>query len=85
MPLFCQGVTIVPEPDLVELGEALADAGPSDVLTAMAAGGEVDPDDAFRFINTDLRIAAGMDDRAHLLLDAAHTRLVEAFPQLWAG
>lgn len=86
MPLYVHGTTIVPEPDVIELGDLLTDVAPDAVLTAMAAGGaDVDPDDAFRMINTDLRFAAGTNDRAHDLLDAAHTRLITAFPDLWSG
>ena len=83
MPLFCQGHSIVTDGELVELARHVNVESPT--LTAMAVGGEdVTPDEAFRLLNVDLRLAALADDVVHDLLDRATGRLQSAFPAVLA-
>src|SRR4051794_10952456 len=81
VPLFCQGVNVITDGELVELGRRVPYTSPT--LTAMAVGGaDVTPDDAFRILDIDLRLAALADDRAHDLLDRGLDRLQAAFPEV---
>lgn len=79
MPLFCQGHRVLTDGELLELGRLVDYTSPT--LTAMAVGGEdVDPDEAFRLLDIDLRVASGADPRVRDLVNRGLDRLHAAFP-----
>lgn len=63
-----------------ELTRRLAHNVTSSTLTAMTAGGDVAPVEAHRTLDIDVGLAAGGDERVHVLLDLAMNRLEVAFP-----
>lgn len=63
-----------------ELTRRLAHSVASPTLTAMTAGGDVAPVEAHRTLGIDVGLAAGGDERVHVLLDQAQNRLEVAFP-----
>ena len=81
MNLSCQGVTVLTAGELVELTQRMANVT-SPALTAMSAGGEVTPTEAYACLDIELRLAAEGDDVVHDLLDRGLDRLERAFPQL---
>jgi len=82
VPLFCQGVKLLTDSELVELSRTGADFT-SPVLTAMAVGGEdVTPDDAFLLLDVTWRLNSLPDERGHELLNRGLDRLQAAFPSV---
>lgn len=84
MPLFCHGRKIVTDGELVALGQRVDHT--SATLTAMAVGGEdVDPDEALRTFDIDLRLSSLGDPEVMAICDRAVDRLSAAFPGLFSA
>lgn len=80
MNLMCQGVVVLSAGEWVELTRRLAHNVTSSTLTEMTLGGDVSPVEAHRTLDIDVGLAAGGDERVHVLLDHAMDRLELAFP-----
>lgn len=84
MPLFCKGLKVVTDGELVALGQRLDYNSP--VLTAMAVGGEdVTPDEAARLFDIELRLASLGDEVVGEIIDRALALLITAFPELFSA
>ncbi len=84
MPLFCQGHMIITDGELVALARLVDFSSPT--LTAMAVGGEdVDPNEALRTLDLDLRFASLGDEEVRRIIDRGIQRLTAAFPSLFGG
>lgn len=84
MPLFCQGHKIITDGELVALARLVDFSSPT--LTAMAVGGEdVEPNEAPRTLDIELRLASLGDEEVGRIIDRGVHRLTAAFPSLFAG